>query len=105
MERLVLVALVTAGTFFKSIRCGRDDIEFIGAEFGYNKPCEVLTQEIRSLFLGAPKIIVLSIGTGLGDLVEIKDSRVAILSALKKMASESSKVAYRVKDAHLRRSD
>jgi hypothetical protein len=47
-----------------------------------------LIQEIRSLFPEAPEVLVLSIGTGLGDLVEIKDSLVAILSALKKMASK-----------------
>jgi len=94
-------ATTAATTFFKSIKCGRDDIEFIDAGFGYNNPCEVLIQEIRSLFPEAPEVLVLSIGTGLGDVVEIKDSRVAILSALKKMASESSKVAHRVKDAHV----
>jgi hypothetical protein len=57
-----------------------------------------LIQEIRSIFPEAPEVLVLSIGTGLGDVVEIKDSRVAILE---KMASESNKVAHRVKDAHV----
>jgi hypothetical protein len=63
--------------------CGRDDIEIIDAGFGYNNPCEVLIQEISSFLPEAPDVLVLRINTGLGDVVEIKDSRVAILSALK----------------------
>jgi hypothetical protein len=42
----------------------------------------------------------LSIGTGLGDVVSIKDSRVSILKALKKMASSSTTVANRLFDRY-----
>jgi len=93
-------ATSAATTFFKSIKCGRDGIEFIDAGFGYNNPCEVLIEEARNLFPEAPEMLVLSIGTGLGDVVEIKDSRASILNALKTMASESNKVANRLKDTH-----
>jgi hypothetical protein len=81
--------------------CGRDDIEIIDAGSGHNNPCEVLIQEISSLLPEAPDVLVHRINTGLGGVVEIKDGRVAILSALKKMASELSRVARRVKDAHV----
>jgi len=39
---------------------------------------------------------VLSIGTGLGDVVTISDKRLSILSALKKMATSSKQVAARL---------
>jgi hypothetical protein len=101
----VVRATSAATTFFKSIECGRDKIEFIDAGFGYNNPCEVLIEEARSLFPEAPEMLVLSIGTGLGDVVEISNSRASILNALKAMASESTKVANRLKRAHVGRTD
>jgi hypothetical protein len=58
-------ATSAAATFFESIKCGRDEVEFIDTGFGYNNPCDVLLQ----------------------------DSRRSILKALKEMASSSKKVA------------
>ena len=88
-------ATSAATTFFKPIRVGRDDIEFIDAGLEYNNPCEVLMEEASRQFPGAA-IKVLSIGTGLGDVVAIKDRRQSILSALSKMATSSQKVALRL---------
>ncbi|KAM0689726.1 hypothetical protein Q7P36_010597 [Cladosporium allicinum] len=65
-----------AATFFKSIEYGRDDVKFINP-------------------VSAPEILVLGMGTGLGDVVEIKDIRAVTLSAPKNVASESNKVANR----------
>jgi patatin-like phospholipase/acyl hydrolase len=86
-------ATSAATTFFKSIQLGRDKIEFIDAGFGYNNPTEILVEEAEKEFPGHGQLHILSIGTGLGRVVTIHDSRRSILSALKTMASESTKVA------------
>ena len=86
----------SAATFFESIKCGRDEIEFIDAGFGYNNPCDVLLEEAQENFPGSKVGCVLSIGTGLGAVVTIRDSRRSILEALKEMASSSKRVADRL---------
>ena len=91
-------ATSAATTFFKSMTCGRDNIEFIDAGFGYNNPCAVLIREARTTFPGREFACILSIGTGLGGVVTIKDKRIAILNALKKMASNSKRVADELAD-------
>lgn len=88
-------ATSAATTFFKSIQLGRDRIEFIDAGFGYNNPTEILIEEAEKQFPGQ-QLRVLSIGTGLGSVVTIEDSRRSIIKALSKMASESTKVANRL---------
>ena len=88
-------ATSAATTFFKPIRVGRDQIEFIDAGFGYNNPCEVLMEEAGRQFPGA-SIKALSIGTGLGKVVAIKDTEWSILTALSKMATSSQNVALRL---------
>ncbi|KAL8369253.1 hypothetical protein RB599_010536 [Gaeumannomyces hyphopodioides] len=89
-------ATSAATTFFKPIRVGRDEIEFIDAAFGNNNPCEVLIEEARRRFPGRERMQILSIGTGLGDVVSIRDSRGSIIKALKKMATTSKQVADRL---------
>lgn len=89
-------ATSAATSFFKPIRIGRDGIEFIDAAFGYDNPCEVLIEEGQRQFPNCGRICVLSIGTGLGDVVTIKDSRISIINALKQMATSSKKVAARL---------
>ena len=89
-------ATSAATTFFKSIKIGRDEIEFVDAGFGYNNPCEILIEEARRQFPGRGQMQVLSIGTGLGDNVSIQNSRRSILNALKVMATSSKKVAARL---------
>lgn len=89
-------ATSAATTFFKPIRVGRDEIEFIDAGFGYNNPCEVLIAEAQALFPNRKKMQVLSIGTGLRDVVSIDGTRKSILKALKSMATTSRKVDSRL---------
>jgi patatin-like phospholipase/acyl hydrolase len=89
-------ATSAATTFFPSISVGQQRIEFIDAGFGHNNPSEVLISEAEDIFSGEPCDCVLSIGTGLTGVISIKDSRLAILEALKKMASNSSAVHHRL---------
>jgi len=86
-------ATTAATAFFKPIRIGRDEIEFIDAGFGYNNPCEVLIDESRRQFPERSQMRILSIGTGLGGVVTVRDNVFAIIKALKKMAASSQKVA------------
>jgi hypothetical protein len=86
-------ATSAATTFFKSIKVGRDEIEFIDAGFGYNNPCSILIQEAQREFPDRGKMRILSIGTGLGEVVTIKNRRLSIINALKRMATSSKKVA------------
>ncbi|KAG5655125.1 hypothetical protein KAF25_001898, partial [Fusarium avenaceum] len=93
-------ATSAATTFFKPIRVGRDGIEFIDAGFGYNNPCEVLIAEAQAQFPNRKKMQVLSIGTGLGNVVSIGDTRKSILKALKSMATTSRKVDSRLAEQY-----
>lgn len=91
-------ATSAATSFFKSIKCGRDHIEFIDAALGFNNPCEELIEEARKQFPGVPmsQYRIVSIGTGLGDVVTIKDTRTSILRALKTISTTSKKVSDRL---------
>lgn len=91
-------ATSAATTFFKPIRVGRDGIEFVDAGFGYNNPSEVLIEEAGRRFPGRDRMQVISIGTGLGNVVSIGDTRISIINALKKMATTSRAVAARLDD-------
>jgi hypothetical protein len=52
------------------------------------------------VFLNRGHMRVLSIGTGLGDVVTIDNTRLSIINALKKMATSSKKVAARLNARH-----
>ncbi|KAI5918527.1 FabD/lysophospholipase-like protein [Camillea tinctor] len=95
-------ATSAATTFFKSVKCGRDRIEFVDAAFGFNNPCEVLIKEARKQFPQASieQFRILSIGTGLGEVVTIQDTRTSILRALKSIATTSKKVADRLDEEY-----
>ncbi|KAJ1329894.1 cGAMP-activated phospholipase [Microdochium nivale] len=93
-------ATSAATTFFKPIKLGRDEIEFVDAGFGYNNPCEVLIDEAKRQFPGREQMQVLSIGTGLGDVVTIGNTRISIIKALKKMATSSKRVATTLQSRH-----
>ena len=93
-------ATSAATTFFKSIKCGRDEVEFIDAGFGYNNPCEILLREAQSIFTGAEFGCILSIGTGIGGVVSVGATRKSILDALKAMATSSQKVAHRLDELY-----
>ncbi|KAI0901540.1 acyl transferase/acyl hydrolase/lysophospholipase [Annulohypoxylon nitens] len=88
-------ATSAATTYFKPIKLGRDNIEFIDAGFGCNNPCGILIEEAQQQFpqYRRDQFHVLSIGTGLTNVVEIKDSLPAIVNALKKMTTTSNQVA------------
>jgi hypothetical protein len=93
-------ATSAATTFFKPIRVGRDRVEYIDAGFGFNNPCEVLIDEAQRQFPGRRTMRILSIGTGLGDAVAMRNSRLSIITALKKMATSSKKVAASLDDRY-----
>ncbi|KGO78332.1 Acyl transferase/acyl hydrolase/lysophospholipase [Penicillium italicum] len=93
-------ATSAATTFFKSIKVGRDKIEYIDAGFGYNNPCDKLIAEAKEVFPGRSDLQILSIGTGLGDAVSIKNSRLSIIEAMKKMTTSSSRVAASLSDQY-----
>ncbi|RYN19950.1 hypothetical protein AA0112_g10878 [Alternaria arborescens] len=82
-------ATSAATTFFESISIGHQDIEFIDAGFGHNNPSEVLLSEAEDMFPGGTYGCIVSIGTGLGDVITIKDSRRSIIRALKNTVSTS----------------
>ncbi|KAL1993077.1 hypothetical protein VTN49DRAFT_3834 [Thermomyces lanuginosus] len=84
--------------FFESIKLGRDEIEFVDAAFGHNNPCEVLIREAQKQFPERHQMRILSIGTGLGDVITIKDSPASIISALRNMVTSSKMVAQRLHD-------
>ncbi|KAH7126012.1 hypothetical protein EDB81DRAFT_951419 [Dactylonectria macrodidyma] len=90
-------ATSAATTFFKPIRVGQMQISYVDAGFGYNNPCDVLIREAEQQFPDRKDMHILSIGTGLGDVVTLDDTRTSILKALKKMASSSKKVAFDLK--------
>lgn len=83
-------------TYFRSIKVGRDGIEFINAGFGYNNPCDELIKEAQLVFGKDREPQVLSIGTGLGPEVSIKDTRLSLLNALKNMSTTPNRVAARL---------
>ncbi|KAF7677199.1 hypothetical protein GT037_005411 [Alternaria burnsii] len=89
-------ATSAATTFFESISIGHQDIEFIDAGFGHNNPSEVLLSEAEDMFPGGTYDCIASIGTGLGDVITIKDTRRSIIRALKSMASHSQSVHRRL---------
>ncbi|KKF92131.1 Vegetative incompatibility protein HET-E-1 [Ceratocystis platani] len=92
-------ATSAALTLFDPIKLGRHGIEFIDASYGYNNPCEVLIWEAERQFPGRP-IIILSIGAGLGDVVETSDSRGPVLEPLRKMATISERTDLRLKQKY-----
>lgn len=90
----VACATSAATTFFPSISCGEQGIEFIDAGFGHNNPTEILLSEVEDIIDKQDLDCILSIGTGLNEAISIEDSRLSILDALKKMAT-SSEAAHR----------
>ena len=94
----VVRATSAATTFFPSISCGRQEIEFIDAGFGHNNPAEVILHEAAELFSPGDVDCLLSIGTGLDDVISIDDTRKSIIQALSKMASNSQAVHRRLAD-------
>ncbi|KAL2886902.1 Vegetative incompatibility protein HET-E-1 [Ceratocystis lukuohia] len=85
----VAKAVSTADTILSdSMTLGEDEEVFIGAEYGYNNPCEILISEAEKVF---PKreLIILSIGTGITKVVEINNKSKSLDEALAKIAASS----------------
>ncbi|KKF94957.1 Vegetative incompatibility protein HET-E-1 [Ceratocystis platani] len=91
------VNVETSPTVISTI--GRDKEQFIDAKYGYNNPCEVLIGEAEKAFPGR-KMMILSIGTGLGDVVEISDSKDSVFRAYSKVATTSKQVDLRLREKH-----
>jgi hypothetical protein len=83
-------------TFFPSITCGRDQIEFIDAGFGYNNPCEVVLAEAEKAIPDREMACVVSIGTGLGRAIGIAANPQSLLGSLKSMATSSNLIHARL---------
>ncbi|KAL2884662.1 Vegetative incompatibility protein HET-E-1 [Ceratocystis lukuohia] len=81
------------------IKIGRDEEEFIDARYGFNNPCEVLISEAEKQFPGR-KIIILSIGTGLGDVVEVSDSENSMFRAFSRIATTSKHTDLRLRQKY-----
>lgn len=94
------MATSAATTFFKSVKMGHSSIDFVDAALGFNNPSEVLIQEAHRLFPEKQELCLLSIGTGLGGTVSIQDTRTSILRMLKRIGTESNKVADRLQDKY-----
>ncbi|KAL2887533.1 pyruvate kinase [Ceratocystis lukuohia] len=92
-------ATSAAIALFKPIKVGRDEVEFVDAGFGHNNPCETLIAEAEAKFPGRD-MLILSIGTGLGDVVEIDDTGKSILKALEGMAASSKAAALRLRNRY-----
>lgn len=86
-------ATTAATSFFEPIRIGGDEIEFIDSSFRYNNPCDILIDEGQRQFPERSQMRILSIGTGLGDVVTIEGNMFDIMEPLKEMAASSRKVA------------
>ncbi|KKF94956.1 Vegetative incompatibility protein HET-E-1 [Ceratocystis platani] len=91
------VNVETSPTVISTI--GRDEEQFIDAKYGYNNPCEVLIAEAEKAFPGR-KMLILSIGIGLGDVVEISDWKSSVFRAYSKVATTSKQVDLRLKEKH-----
>ncbi|KAL1890817.1 hypothetical protein Cpir12675_005213 [Ceratocystis pirilliformis] len=92
-------ATSAAIALFKPIKVGRDEVEFADASFGHNNPCETLIAEAKAKFPGRD-MLSLSIGTGLGDVAEIKDTGKSILKALEGLAASSKATALRLRNRY-----
>ncbi|KAL1896479.1 hypothetical protein Cpir12675_002768 [Ceratocystis pirilliformis] len=93
--REVARATSAASIFFEPMKLGRDKIKYIDAGFGHNNPCESLIVEAEKLSQDR-QMLILSIGTGLDDVVKIGETRKSIIEALKKMSTTSKAAELRL---------
>ncbi|PHH53387.1 hypothetical protein CFIMG_008209RA00001 [Ceratocystis fimbriata CBS 114723] len=96
----VAKAVSTADTILSdSMTLGEDDEVFIGAEYGYNNPCEILISEAEKKFKDR-ELIILSIGTGITKVVEINNKSKSLDEALAKIAASSKACEIRLDDKY-----
>lgn len=79
---------------------GHSGIDFVDAALGFNNPSEVLIQEAHRVFPQNQELCLVSIGTGLGGIVSIRDTRGSIIRMLRRIGTESIKVADRLLDKY-----
>ncbi|PHH49486.1 hypothetical protein CFIMG_007758RA00001 [Ceratocystis fimbriata CBS 114723] len=84
-------ATSAAVQIFDSIKMGRENIEFIDASFGSNNPSEHVIKAAKSVFKDY-KMVIASIGTGLGDTIKLEDTKDNSVAKSLKMMAESSKI-------------
>ncbi|KAL1896636.1 hypothetical protein Cpir12675_002732 [Ceratocystis pirilliformis] len=77
---------------FEPIKLGRDVDEFMNSSLGHSNSCRILITEAKKLLSDGQKMLILSIGTGLGDFIEIGDTKSSFQDALNKMATNSDRV-------------
>ncbi|KAL2884873.1 putative acyl transferase acyl hydrolase lysophospholipase [Ceratocystis lukuohia] len=77
---------------FRPIKLGRNKKAFMNSSFGHSNPCKVLIDEAATLSDRQEKLI-LSIGMGLGDVIEIGDTGSSVEHALKTISTSSKGVA------------
>ncbi|KAL1887724.1 hypothetical protein Cpir12675_006438 [Ceratocystis pirilliformis] len=91
---------VSAANYLSSlITLGKDNEVFIGAECGYNNPCEILIKEAEKQFPNR-ELIILSIGTGITKVVEISNESDSLDDALAKIAASSMATATRLRNKY-----
>ncbi|KAL2886234.1 FabD/lysophospholipase-like protein [Ceratocystis lukuohia] len=93
-------ATSAAASFFSPIEIGRDSVKFIDANFGFNNPCEILIEEAKKKSSPDRPMIITSIGTGLGNVIEIRDTKSSVIEALKAMASTSKQATLRLENEY-----
>ncbi|KAL2885073.1 Vegetative incompatibility protein HET-E-1 [Ceratocystis lukuohia] len=86
---------IAADNISGSIKTGRDEEELIDATYGYKNPCEALIKEAKREFPGR-EMIILSIGTGVNNVVKISDSSEALATALREIAATSKRSELRL---------
>ncbi|KAL2886084.1 Nephrocystin-3 [Ceratocystis lukuohia] len=82
-------------SLFKPIKLGRENETFINSSFGHSNPCKILIDEASELLADQQEqeMLILSIGTGLGGVIEMGDGKNSLTDALKKIATRSRGVA------------
>ncbi|KAL1890924.1 hypothetical protein Cpir12675_005190 [Ceratocystis pirilliformis] len=93
-------ATSAAASFFSPIQIGRCSVKFIDANFDYNNSCEILIREAKKKSSPGQPMIITSIGTGLGNVVGIRDTTSSVIEALKAMASTSKQATLRLKNEY-----
>ncbi|KAL2887781.1 putative acyl transferase acyl hydrolase lysophospholipase [Ceratocystis lukuohia] len=88
---------------FNPIKLGRENESFINSSFGYSNPCRVLITEATRLVPDEQAMLILSVGAGLGDVIEVGDSEVSVDRVLKKIATSSKRVADELEKEYTRK--
>ncbi|KAL6407343.1 kinesin light chain [Ilyonectria robusta] len=95
-------ATSAAPSYFEPINIGDEGEQetFVDGGLGYNNPVEQLLEEARRVFPGRKVACVVSIGTGVANVITFpespKSSPLKLIKALKKMATESDTTAEKI---------